>query len=187
MNSSLTKVYKSLLRAKLRKQVAQIPAAEMKKKSRRIANQLFQTRAFKNARIICVYMALPSEVHTDEIVKKALSQRKKVFIPCIASGKKLTLKAIFDPKKGLRKNNYGILESSQSSLKGNPAELDLVVVPGLGFDRHRNRLGRGMGYFDRFLHKTTKAQKIGLAFREQILKDIPTESHDLKVDQVITD
>lgn len=135
------------------------------------------------------YVALSDEVDTRELILKALALRKNVYAPRIFKKRKeIGIFQIRHPRKDLRKGTYGIQEPGALSFhQGNPARLDLVIVPGLGFDRRGGRLGRGGGYFDRFLLKTNRARKIGLAFREQMVRKIPIGSHDIRVDRVITD
>ena len=94
---------------------------------------------------------------------------------------------IKNPLKDLKPGRFGIPEpKAKRARAGNPKNLDLVVVPGLGFDRRKGRLGRGEGYFDRFLKKTGKTRRIGLAFQEQIVDFIPMQAHDVRVHQIIT-
>ena len=88
--------------------------------------------------------------------------------------------------KELSRGPYGILEPPlNQSYLGKPEELDLAIVPGLGFDRGGGRLGHGLGYFDRFLLEVRKAYKIGLAFECQIMDEIPCEAHDVVMDEVL--
>ena len=134
-----------------------------------------------------IYISFGTEVQTQGLVMKALSLSKKVFIPCVDS-KRRVLKAVrLYQWKGLKKGPYGILEPRCKDSKVRPQSLDLVVVPGLAFTRRGDRLGRGAGYFDRFLKRVSKADKIGLAFREQIRRSIPTGPRDVRLDRVIMD
>ena len=68
---------------------------------------------------------------------------------------------------------------------GKPEELELVIVPGLGFDREGGRIGRGEGYFDRFLAEAKRAYKIGLAFECQMVERVPCESSDVILDEIL--
>ena len=83
----------------------------------------------------------------------------------------------------MRKGKFGILEPTSKVSLVDP---DLVVVPGLAFDLHLHRLGYGKGYYDRFL-KSTSSYKIGICFDFQIVEKIPNESHDQKMDEVISE
>ena len=133
-------------------------------------------------------MALREEVDTKSFVLKALSLGKKVYLPRIHRREKQLGIYWIERLSDLRRGPYGIYEPRpRKHYRGRPEELDLVVIPGLGFDRRGARLGRGQGYFDQLLKKTKKAYKIGVAFREQIVKKIPVARHDVCVDRVITD
>lgn len=89
--------------------------------------------------------------------------------------------------KELTPGSYGILEPPFDPERiGQPEDLDLVIVPGIGFDLKGGRLGRGEGYFDRFLGEVAKAYKIGLAFECQIVEKIPRGLEDICINEVLT-
>lgn len=184
---SPVKIQKSLLRKKFENIVHGLGARKRKKKSGQILRRLLRRRDFKKSKSVLIYVSLRNEVETRPVIQKALAAGKKVFIPRIQA-KKINIYRILSLKKDLRKGAYGIWEPKPSGARrGRPSRLDLVLVPGLGFDREGRRLGRGLGYFDRFLAKVPHAKKIGLAFREQIVSKIPVEKHDVPVDGVLTD
>ena len=82
---------------------------------------------------------------------------------------------------------YGIQEPSpEKRIKMNPEIIDLVIVPGIAFDRQGGRLGHGKGYYDRFL-QFTRAFRLGLAFDCQLLKTVPTESHDVPMNAILSE
>ena len=148
---------------------------------------LFRSAEFKHARNIMTYVPVSGEVDTRDFLSGAFCRDRNIYVPKINSVRKtMTPVQVNNPARNLKRGSYGIMEPHGHHLKKlNPAKLDLVIVPGLGFDRSGGRLGRGAGYFDRFLKRTKKAKKIGLAFREQIKKKIPMESHDVFLDRVI--
>ncbi len=189
MKSSQVISAKFLLRRRLRNVLSRLSRTEARRKSLKIMEKLIRSEAFKNARTLFAYMALPGEVQTKTIVSKAIRLGKRVYAPRIdAAKKKITIFEIREPSADLHPGAFGIPEPrAKKDRQGRPSSLDLVIVPGLGFDRKGRRLGRGEGYFDRFLKKTGKAVKIGIAFREQIVKKIPTAAHDVRVDKILTD
>jgi 5-formyltetrahydrofolate cyclo-ligase len=65
--------------------------------------------------------------------------------------------------------------------------MDLIIAPGVAFDRRGGRLGRGGGYYDRLLRRAEKVPVIGLCFREQLVKKVPMKPHDVRMNKVITD
>ncbi len=177
-----------MLRNKLRSKLKTLAESARKKKSRIIIARLLRTRAFREAEHIFTYVALPEEVDTKPMIRRAIHLGKKIYIPRVEpASHRLAVYRIRGLKSGVRRGAYGILEPSGKSMPVDLSRLDLLIVPGLGFDRKGRRLGRGKGYFDRFLKKVPKTVKIGLAFREQILPRIPAEAHDVTMDRVITD
>ena len=115
-----------------------------------------------------------------------LSQKKKI-VPKIFCGE-LKFFQIKDLYKDTKKNKYGILEPNQHASEFSIDKIDALIVPGLAFTLDGKRLGYGGGYYDKLLsNKAFKAFTIGFCFSFQIKKDLPTESHDKKVDHVITD
>ena len=131
------------------------------------------------------YLSYAGEVNTKEMIKKAIKQGKIVAVPvCNRKTKTITPHRI-GLKTRLKKGLYGILEPAKRSLL--PIEtIDLIIVPGIAFDRCGSRLGRGKGYYDRFLKSVPQTTpRIGLAFDFQILPSLLTKPHDLGVDKTI--
>lgn len=177
---------KSTLRDSLLKKRKQIPAASRHKKSRLVFKKLFRAPEFRKAAHVALYYGVVGEVGTRAFLKKVL-KTKKLYLPeAVISGKKLVFRRFRD-FSDLRKNSYAIMEPKKSCSQRSLARMDLIVVPGVGFDRKGGRLGRGGGYYDRALRRLRKVPTIGICFREQLVKKIPMQTHDVKVDRVITD
>ncbi len=189
MKSSDVKAYKLFLRNKLRFSLKRIRRSNRIKKSAKIIQKLIRLRLFRNARNVLAYAALPGEVQTRKLIEQALRMRKQVYLPRIHRQMKgIDFYQVTDWKRDLRKGLYGILEPrGLKSRRVKISSLDLIIVPGLGFDLKGRRLGRGGGFYDRFLAKAVGIKKIGLAFREQRVKKIPTAVNDIHMDKVITD
>ena len=187
MKSRPIQEHKSFLRHELRQAVKKITKNSRRHRSQKISRSLMRSAEFKRAHHIMIYVPIAGEVDTRDFLSQAFCQDKNIYIPKINSTtKKMTPIQIKNPKSELKRGTYGIMEPHGRHLKRlNPAKLDLVIVPGLGFDRSGGRLGRGVGYFDRFLKRAKKAKTIGLAFREQIRKKIPMERHDVYLDRVM--
>lgn len=176
---------KSQLRSRIRILLRSMGARGRKLRSRKISEKLFKTAGFKKAEKLFIYASLPEEVGTFEIMAKALRRNKKVFVPKVSgSGRKIKVFEVRDLRADLSRGSFGILEPQTKRPLGRQS-LDLMIIPGLAFDRKGNRLGRGKGYFDRFLTRFKKTPKIGLAFKEQIVSKVPAEAHDISVDKVI--
>jgi len=163
---------------------------ERDQKSRQIQKKLFKETAFCKAKVVCFYVALPMEVNTHPMIEDALRVGKKVLVPLVdLENKELKLYEIRNFAKDLAAGTLGILEPVHSQARlADVKEVDLVIVPGLAFDKSGNRLGRGAGFYDRFLSQfSAKIPKIALAFSFQVVPQIPHETHDQRVDKVLTE
>ncbi len=158
------------------------------KKSQTIQTELFSLPEFKKAKTILFYVASSTEVQTLDMIKKALGKGKKILVPvCNKKKNKITPCFLSNPDTELARGAYGIPEP-KCKIPLNLASLDLVIVPGVAFDKKGNRLGRGLGYYDRFLRDLpAELPKIGLAFDFQVLKNLQSivEPRDFPVDKVI--
>jgi 5-formyltetrahydrofolate cyclo-ligase len=158
------------------------------KKSLLIKEKLFETSEFKKAKIILFYASLTKEVDTDIMIKDAQEQGKTIALPVVEEGEKKIIPYLvsdFDSRFVI--GAYGIREPDKEFSEPISIDaLDLVIVPGIAFDREGNRLGRGKGYYDRFLKILPKhVLTIGLAFDFQIVCNLPHSSVDSPVNKII--
>ena len=160
-------------------------------KSLAIGRALRKLPAYRKAKALLCYVAIDGEVETRPILARALAGRKRVAVPVtLTKRRRLLAMEVRDLEKDLCISGpYGIPEPRRDSrARMAPRDLDLVLVPGIAFDRKGHRLGRGAGYFDRFLEKLpARIPRVGLAFRFQVVRDLPWESHDEPVAKVITE
>ena len=135
------------------------------------------------------YAAIRSEVQTEHMIVEALDMGKTVLLPKVNSQDKRLTKHVINGLHEMTPGYMGIPEPNVSEdRKVKLNEIDIVVIPGTGFDKKGNRLGYGGGYYDRLLADTEKEiPKAALAFEEQIVDDIPAEPHDMKMDIIVTD
>ncbi len=154
---------------------------EKKQKSMSVWEQIEQNENFKNARVILAYWSMDDEVFTHDFVCE-WAGRKTILLPCVR-GEELDIRYFDGTDKLCPGEGYAIPEPV-SGLFENLEQIDLILVPGIAFDRRNNRLGRGKGYYDKIL-KRTKACKIGVCFDFQLLESIPTEEHDIPMDCVV--
>jgi 5-formyltetrahydrofolate cyclo-ligase len=183
---------KEVLRKEIKKKINNQDQSERRKRSKIIQERLFTLREFLESKCIMLYVSKGTgEVETRPIIKKALCMGKKVLLPVtFVRGKRIKPVQIKNNKMHLIKGLYGIYEPWESKKKRpvTKKEIDLVVVPGLAFDKANNRLGRGSGYYDRFLKLLPKSTpKIGLSFRFQLLNRVPTQKNDFPLTKVLTD
>ena len=137
---------------------------------------------FRAASIILLYHSLPDEVHTHDFIRK-WSTKKKILLPVVI-GNDLELRVYTSPAD-LAIGAYGI-EEPTGALFTDYAIIDLIIVPGVAFDRDGNRLGRGKGYYDRLLPRIPSAYKVGICFPFQIVEEVPAEPFDIRMDEIIT-
>jgi len=155
------------------------------RKSKLIKNKLFRSQVFKKAKRIMFYISFGGEVGTKDMIKEAQKLGKIISVPVCKKNR--TIKPCrLGSATTLAKGLYGICEPTLKRFV-NLRNLDLVVVPGVAFDKKGNRLGRGKGYYDSFLRMLSdRATSVGLAFDFQILPAIPTTKRDTKVHRVIS-
>jgi 5-formyltetrahydrofolate cyclo-ligase len=176
------------LRIRLQTNLAVLTADEVHQRSRQACNLLFAQPEFERAETIMVFLSLPTELNTAPLVLRAWQLGKRVLAPRVSQEQRRMM-----PIEIRSLPNH--IEDTQWNLRqplvGNPVPLstiDLVVVPGLGFDQAGNRLGRGGGFYDRFLARAEFAgSTCAVGFEQQVLEVIPTDPHDIRVDMLVTE
>lgn len=156
--------------------------------SRSIAGKLMGLQCYKASKEILTYYPFRSEIDTTIIIRNALKQKKKVILPKV-NGKKLDLYYIKDLENDLGPGSFDIMEPIPSKCTiASYKNIDIALVPGVGFDRNFNRLGYGGGFYDKLLEGLpAETPRIALAFNIQLIEKIPIMAHDLKVDIIITE
>ena len=161
---------------------------DKKKKSLDICTKLILTEEYQNSKIIALYKNLETEVDTNQLIEVSVKNGKIVALPRVENDNMVFYK-INSLNDKLEKNEFGIYEPI-SNIENiiNKDELDLVIVPGICFDKNMNRLGFGKGFYDKFLFNS-KSKILGICFEEQVLCDenIPSTRYDVKMQKVITD
>ncbi len=176
---SLRKQYLELLK--------QQGAPERTAKSKVIAKKLFAHPAILKAQTILFYAAMPGEVETFAMMEEAIQLNKRVALPIVVRDQRKMIPTLIHNLQELNQGAYGIHEPRLDAANAlDAAKLDAVIVPGLAFDRLNNRLGRGAGFYDRFLADLpAQTATIGLAFDCQLTDCLPTEGHDVSLQYVI--
>jgi len=177
---------KSILRRKVLQVLATLPLHQRVSANVQIEKNLIELLEFKKAKTILFYASFASEVSTYSLLRRFwhLHNKQRLILPRVMNDN-LILQQV-ENFENLKMSNWGILEPLPNCLKILPKEIDLAIVPGVAFDKKGNRLGRGKGFYDRLLPEIS-ASKIGLAFSCQIVKSLPTQAHDVKVDKVVTE
>ncbi len=173
---------------KLQKCLLEMSEEERSEKSQKACQNLFSTSQFQRASTVMMYLSLPHEVDTSEVVLYAWQLGKTVVVPKISWQQRHMIPVqISSLETGFSTEVSGL----RNPVTGVPMpieEIDLVVAPALGFDRKGNRLGRGASFYDRFFaNKQLKAARCGFAFTEQLVDSVPVEERDEPVDFLVTD
>ncbi len=179
---------KKELRQQLRHEVAEISPQRIAEQSHLASQLLFDSTEFKKAETVMVFLSMAGEIDTSPIVLRCWQDRKRVLAPKVSWNQRRMLPVeIRSLTEDLMVTSMGIREP----ISGIPfpiSLLDMVIVPGLGFDAHGNRLGRGRGFYDRFLaHAEFKGLACGFAFEQQVVDEIPVGPLDRHVDMLVTD
>ncbi|RUT78553.1 5-formyltetrahydrofolate cyclo-ligase [Ancylomarina longa] len=180
MNQSI-----EVAKKKVRKEIKSIKETysypQKKEMSQPILDMLEQLPEFIQAKTIMLYWSMKDEVYTHEFVSK-WAQKKKVILPSV-KGNTLDLKVFQGLDNLIEGENYGIPEP-EGSIFMEEDEIDLIIIPGVAFDKDNNRMGRGKAYYDRLLNSLS-AYKVGVCFQFQVLDHIPVDEHDIRMDCVL--
>jgi 5-formyltetrahydrofolate cyclo-ligase len=160
-------------------------AAEFRTAGHRIRKLLTGLPEYQAARRVGCYLAMPREAQTSRFIQACRADGKEVFVPAYRAKAEVYQWARLDETAELKVGKWGIQEPNAPRW-GAAHKLDLVVIPGVAFDRKGRRLGHGKGYFDRLLAEC-RGFKVGLALERQLVKRAPVEAHDVILDAVVTE
>ncbi|MCH7650546.1 MAG: 5-formyltetrahydrofolate cyclo-ligase [Nitrospinae bacterium] len=159
--------------------------------SRRIIAALLRHEAFIQAKAILVYLSKDEEVGTDALLAPAFESGKRVFVPVVdRDSHELRIAELSGPDIRYQLGPFGIRQPLvEEGLNFVPPEaVDLVVAPGVAFDRKGGRLGHGKGYYDRLLSRLgSHVTRVALAFDFQVLDAVPQDGNDVRMDTLITE
>ena len=181
---------KQEIRQKLLERLLSLTKSEIKRRSKNVEDKLSELPFYKKAKMIMVYYPLRGEVDILRKIRRDLGSKRFCFPVMDLEAKNLRIFEISNLEKDFGPGPRGVMQpDTQSSKEVDVKDIDMVIVPGLAFDRKKNRLGRGAGFYDRFLQNvTTPTKKVGIAFEFQILENLPTNlSWDQKVDTVVSE
>jgi len=175
---------KARLRALIRKQLLNLPDTERIAEDNALFSTFLTLPEVVRAQTVFLFCGTGTEPDTARLFPSLLAQDKRIALPRMMPGRQMEVRR-FDPDRPLVKHPFGILEPDEDCPILSPEEIDLVLVPGLCYDKKGFRLGMGGGYYDRWLLRY-QGVTVGLC-RETLLQDaLPAESHDRPVDVVIT-
>lgn len=177
---------KKQLRIQLRESLSNLSKPRYEELTSQITSQLYQDEDWKQSNIIGITISKFPEVDTYQIIRKAWELGKTVAVPkCYPKEKRMSFWIISDFSQ-LESVFYGLLEPIEEKTKLiNHEDIDLLIVPGLGYTKEGYRIGFGGGYYDRYL-KDYSGKTISLAFQLQIIPAFKTEYFDIPVAKIIT-
>jgi 5-formyltetrahydrofolate cyclo-ligase len=179
---------KAALRKTLRARLAAMTEPERHSKSIAACSLIIASPEFQNARCIMLFLSNPEEVDTASMALKAWQAGKTVVVPKVSWDQKRMLPVEISSLSDAGLTHTGPVREPVAGTPMPIGFIDLVVVPGLGFTASGNRIGRGMGFYDRFLAQSEfLGLSCGLAFEEQIVPDLPTLDHDMPLSMLATD
>ena len=177
---------KKALRREFLSKRAAVSQAERDRISHELITKFMATEIYRRAQVIMAYASTPDELQLNELFAACFAEGKTLAIPLIVG--KGVMQAVEIPNlDALEVGEFNILTVKRELRKIiAPAQIDCVIVPGLAFDVSGGRLGMGGGFYDRFLPLAVNAVKIALAYDFQLVDSLTLESHDSKVDFVLT-
>ena len=179
---------KQPLRERIKRMLATMPPELAEARSVTICTHVTALAEFSRARTVMVYLAIAGEVDPTGIAQAAWSAGKTVVVPKVSwHDRSMAAIEYRSLDEHMDVDRFGIRTPRQGSMVAG-GELDMVVVPGLAFDRRGHRLGRGGGFYDRFLPGLPQgATLVAVAFDEQVVDDLPVDEHDHPVDMLVTE
>lgn len=160
-------------------------------KSAAIADRVRGFNAFRRAQVVCAYVGVKSEVATLALLEEVCGAGKRLVVPVVAGDSLALIRVVATAE--LAPARFGLLEPTAAvcqrpDRRVQPAEVDLVLVPGVVFDRRGGRIGYGKGYYDRLLARTrTGAVTLGLAFESQVVGEVPMGPKDVRLQYLATE
>ena len=143
---------------------------------------------FQQASVVMMFLSMPDEIDTAAAMGTAWQQDKTVVVPKVDWDRRTMTPVVIETLDAPMAMERGGLRNPMSGLAVDVERIDLVVTPGLGFDRQGHRLGRGAGFYDRFFSDPRlRAVRCGFCFSEQVVESVPVIESDRPVDWLVTD
>ncbi|KAM5206545.1 5-formyltetrahydrofolate cyclo-ligase-like isoform 2-T2 [Hipposideros larvatus] len=179
------------LRAELKQRLRAISAEERLRQSRLLTQKVIAHSQYQKSKRISIFLSMQDEIETEEIIKDIFQRGKTCFIPRYQfQSNHMDMVKLTSPEEisSLPKTSWNIHQPGEDEAREEALStggLDLIFMPGLGFDKQGNRLGRGRGYYDAYLKRCAQQQHgkpytMALAFKEQICLQVPVDENDMK-------
>ena len=172
------------IRSEVRRRIKLLQSSEMNAASERIFSKIEQLESFHKAECIALFAAMHDEVPTAVALDRWPKLGKRIVVPRVEGD----IMRFYDYSEDrMRTGAFGIMEP-EGDVECPVEDIDLIIVPARAFTRAGERMGRGGGFYDKYMSLTGfRAHKTGIAFGCQIFDTLPTDPHDIKVDEVVTE
>lgn len=179
---------KGEIRKAVRASLASTPIDRIEERNLAICTRLLEWDQLGRARAIMAYEPAPPEVDLRTALREIRAQGKALCLPRIDWQGGTMVPAVVTDLDALVAKRHGILEPPDDAPTVAIEDLDLILVPGVAFDERCNRLGRGGGFYDRFLSVVPpRVLTVGVAFEAQVVHSVPMDRHDRPLDAVVTE
>lgn len=177
------------MKSQIRKNMKELRKAmereEVREKSGMAAKHFLECDIYKNSEVMMVYMPIGNETDTEEIIEHAFQDGKRLVLPMTDSKTGIITPVAFYPDAVFKKGGFSVREPIEPEIV-DASEIDTVIVPGIAFDRNGARIGFGKGCYDMLLCRMN-AKKVGFCYDFQLWDIIPSDSHDIKMDCIVTE
>ena len=176
---------KRRVRRELKESAARFSERYVAEASRAVCDTVLQSNEFRKAAVIFGYLSFRNEISVDAVLAEALRLGKTVAVPWIVSQTEMKA-ALLKSLDNLPVDRYGIRTVPEPVSFVVPGDIDLILVPGAGFSPKGYRMGRGAGFYDRFLIQT-KGFRLGITFDALLREAIPVDDYDQSVEALVTE
>ncbi len=178
---------KKTLRQEIRNRKGRFSQPQLREMSLLICDRIMNHPLVISANTILLYHSLPDEVHTHQLIDHLVQSGKRVILPKVISATDMTLHP-YATQADMQVGNYGIMEPCTPSIAPQLIDNDdtVALIPGMAFDPAGHRLGRGKGYYDRMMMQLPHVYKIGVCYPFQLLPEVPSDSHDVVMDEILS-
>jgi 5-formyltetrahydrofolate cyclo-ligase len=193
---------KQALRKEIRAKMKALSREEILLESSKVWERLFELPEYKASRSVSIFLSMPAgEIATESLIQDAIQAGKDVYVPQVGKNFEqadMEMLKIIDPitadgtlsYHAWPRNKWGVPEPPSPHVVAQPGDLDLIILPGLGFDSEGNRLGQGKGYYDRFIARMALGSDklpylVAVGLDCQLVESIPVRVHDRSMDKVL--
>ncbi len=177
---------KSEIRTTVKKKMFDFDISHKMASDQKIRDNIYSLREYKMAETISSYVSKDEEVDTINIIAQSINLKKTVCVPLVIRHNSLLEMRKVQSLDDLKVGCFNILQPKENTKIVNPKDIELFFIPGIAFSEKGERIGRGGGYFDRFLSECD-GPKIGLSYEFQVFDSLPVQKHDIKMDIIVTE